>query len=414
MTEKKKLDLRRHIPQPAQPAAATLSPTLEDTLAPVLFQPGQVLDPKYMTPFERQQLESIGWGKGMPVPGNAAEVIAAARREAVASSTVLPVPADTPPLQVPKPVDISTLPAAKQKELREALEKAAAFQQQFTAEQIAAGGLPPGVASAIKVADTASRGQPGFAVVDDRPPPDQSAQASAEPSPRPRQAGWPRSDPPGQPKPSGWRKPELQKPPEPEPSMPGPPPIGELSSTGAAGITNCPHCGWELTRHDPTEPDDEDKRAYLMAALAGPGHRFEREGAMLGGFVKVGYRELTGNEADAALTQIADDIRKSRIVGDGEWLQRLMDYRMAQCIGFIDIKNVGRVYEGVDLEDIDSDDDSPTPLPALLGHLLTNVLHSESVRRAVGQGFMRFQRMCEKLSANADEESFWQGIDPQL
>ena len=148
----------------------------------------------------------------------------------------------------------------------------------------------------------------------------------------------------------------------------------------------------------------------LMAALGGPGHRFTRENVLLGGTVKVGYRELTGAEADAALTQIADDVRKNRVVGDGEWWQRLMDYRMTQALDYIDIQGVGRVHEGVDLDDIESDDDSVTVYPALVGHLLGVVLHSESLRRSVGQGYMRFQRMCEKLEANADDPSFWEGI----
>jgi len=147
-----------------------------------------------------------------------------------------------------------------------------------------------------------------------------------------------------------------------------------------------------------------------MAALAGPGHRFARETSLLGGTVKVGYRELTGGEADAALTQIAEDVRRNRVVGDGEWWQRLMDYRMTQAIEYIDINGVGRVYEGVELDEIESDDGNLTAFPALVGHLLTNVLHSESLRRAVGQGYMRFQRLCEKLEANADSESFWNGI----
>jgi hypothetical protein len=71
---------------------------------------------------------------------------------------------------------------------------------------------------------------------------------------------------------------------------------------------------------------------------------------------------------------------------------------------------VGRVFEGVDLDDVESDDGNPTVYPALLSYLLTNVLYSESIRRAVGQGFMRFQRLCEKLEANADTASFWDGI----
>jgi hypothetical protein len=382
----KKLDLRKKPPAPPPPPPAPPKAIpLQDMLGPSMFQPGQVLDPRYMTDFERKQLASIGWNEGTPVPGNAAELIAAARQEAAAEG-LLPVPADTPPLSMPATVDISRLPSAKQQELREALRQAGTFQEQFRAQEAAAASTPvPGVADAMRVAHDVSRSHPpnlGVSVVDDRP------RAAPKPAPEP---------PP---------QPAVE--PDPAPSVE--PPIGDLSDTGAIGITHCPHCSWDLKRPDPSTPTDDDKRVYLMAALAGPGHRFTRDVAMLGGTVKVGYRELTGHEADAALTQIADDIRKARIVGDGEWWQRLMDYRMTQSIGYIEFQGVGRVHDGVDLDEIESDDGNPTPYPALVSHLLSTVLHSESLRRAIGQGFMRFQRLCEKLEANADEPSFWEGI----
>jgi hypothetical protein len=391
-----------------------------------MLQPGQVLDPRYMTAFERKQLESLGWEQGRPVPGNAAELIRAAQQEALAEG-VLPVPPDTPPLQAPEPVDINRLPVAKQRELYDALAQAGRFQQEYGEQMAATANLRPSVREALRVASEAGQQGPGVSVVDDRPPPP-PPRAAAAPPPRPRTTGWPRPAPPEPAQP-----PPPPPPPEPDPNpppawpraapqpfvppaRPAPadqapnPPIGELSDTGAVGITNCPHCSWDLKRPDPTEPTDDDKRHYLMAALGGPGHRFAREAALLAGSIKVGYRELTGGEADAALTQIADDVRRGRVVGDGEWWQRLMDYRMTQAIEYIDVANVGRVHEGVELDEIESDDGNVTPFPALLSHLLTNVLHSESIRRAVGQGFMRFQRLCEKLEANANDESFWDGI----
>lgn len=382
----KKLDLRKKPPAPPPPPTPPPKATpLQDMLGPSMFQPGQVLDPRYMTDFERKQLASIGWAEGTPVPGNAADLIEAAQKEAIAEG-YLPVPADTPPLAMPATVDISRLPAAKQQELREALRQAGSYQEQFRAQESAAASTPvPGVADAMRVAHDVSRNNPpnlGVSVVDDRPR--TASKPAPEPSPQPAV--------------------EPDVPPSVEP------PIGDLSDTGAIGITHCPHCSWDLKRPDPSTPTDDDKRVYLMAALAGPGHRFIREAVMLGGTVKVGYRELTGHEADAALTQIADDIRKVRIVGDGEWWQRLMDYRMTQSIGYIEFQGVGRVHDGVDLDEIESDDGNPTPYPALVSHLLSTVLHSESLRRAIGQGFMRFQRMCEKLEANADEPSFWEGI----
>jgi hypothetical protein len=397
MAVKKKLDLRKPAPQPAAPATPAQP---QRTLKPGMYKPGQVLDPRYMTEFEKKQLAALNWEEGAPVPGNAAELIAALQAEATAED-ILPVAPDTPPLEMPKPVDISKLPAAKQEELRDALEQAGRFQEQLRANQASTVGLPASVAAAKRVADQAIQNDPqsrGFSVVDDRP--------ARQPQPH---GPAPTVIPPG-PKPMGWQRAQPSEPPLAVMEPMNDPPMGELSDTGAAGMTHCPHCSWELKRPDPSTPSDDDKRTYLMAALAGPGHRFTREVEMLGGSIKVGYRELTGGEADAALTQVADDVRKNRVVGDGEWWQKLMDYRMTQAIGYIDIQGVGRVFEGVDLDEIESDDGNVTPFPALVSHLLTNVLHSESIRRAVGQGFMRFQRMCEKLESNVSEPSFWEGI----
>ena len=62
MADKKKLDLRKPVTgtaasRPSRPRPAPL----QDMLGPGTFQPGQVLDPRYMTPWERKQLASIGW-----------------------------------------------------------------------------------------------------------------------------------------------------------------------------------------------------------------------------------------------------------------------------------------------------------------------------------------------------------------
>jgi hypothetical protein len=385
-----------------------------EMLGPGMIKPGQLLDPRYMTPREKQQLAALGWDEGTPVPGNAAELIKAVQDEATAAG-VLPVPADTPPLKVPEPVDISQLPLAKQRELRAALVQAGQLQKRLMEQGADMASANPAIAEAMRVANEVTRSnqaEPGVTVVDDRPPP-RPAQAAAA---RPKPTGWARpAEPepePAPPDPPGWHQAGTRPAPGQHQLAPDPP-VGDLSDTGAVGITHCPHCRWDLKRPDPTEPTDDDKRVYLMASLAGPGHRFARETTLLAGRIKVSYRELTGAEADAALTQIADDVRAGRVVGDGEWWQKLMDYRMTQAIDYIEIQSVGRVHEGVDLDEIESDDGHLTPYPALVTHVLANVLHSESIRRAVGQGFMRFQRLCEKLEANADSESFWEGIGSQ-
>jgi hypothetical protein len=187
-----------------------------------------------------------------------------------------------------------------------------------------------------------------------------------------------------------------------------------MTATGLAGMTHCPHCHWDLKRPDETQPDLSDKRAFLASALAWPPRRFAREMSLLDGNVKVGFRSLTSREADAALAQVALDFRAGDVVGDGEWFQRLMDYRMTQSIDYIEMSGVGRVYEGQELDDIQYDTDGKprgwTALPDLRAYLLAEVLTGESIRRVIGQSFMRFQRLNDKLEANASNQDFWEGI----
>jgi hypothetical protein len=91
-----------------------------------------------------------------------------------------------------------------------------------------------------------------------------------------------------------------------------------------------------------------------------------------------------------------------------------MDYRLAQAVDYVDVEGVGRVYEGQELDDILVDTEGKprgwTAFPALREHLVTEVLTGESFRRVAGQEFMQFQRLNDKLEANAGNQGFWTGI----
>lgn len=390
---RKPLDLRRQKP-PTPPPPARPNPG-PGPLEPGMLDPGTVIDPRYITADERQQLEAIGWQPGERIPGNAPDIIRAAQQEATVGGP-LPLDPTRPPLTIPEPIDISRLPRQKQEEIRRSLEWAAQQIEEQRAFQEETAGLPSGVAEAVRVAEQTTRPAGGVTVVDDRP------------SPPPPHGPAPRAaQPPGQ-----------SPPPPPPPPQPGPrratPPPGDLTPTGAAGLTHCPHCSWDLKRPDLTEPDLTDKRAFLAAALAWPPRRFTREYPLLDGQARLGLRSLTSHEADTALVQVGIDYRTGTVVGDGEWWQRLMDYRMAQAIDYLDIDRVGRVYEGQELADILYDTEGKprgwTAYPGLRDHILTEVLPGESLHRVVGQTFMAFQRLADKLEANAGNRDFWTGI----
>jgi hypothetical protein len=402
---RKPLDLRRkRTPEPPPPARPSLSPGMTGGLEPGAFEPGALIDPRYLTPDERRQFEAIGWAKGEPIPGNAAEIIRAIQDEATAGDP-LPIDPTAPPITMPTPIDISRLSPRKQEEIRQALEQAARQTSELLARREAEANMPPGVAEAMRVAQQASHHGRGLTVADDR----------ESPPPRARQAVSPRqSPPPAPPPPAPPPPPPPPPPPNPEPRRPASPPGGSLSPTGAAGITHCPHCSWDLKRPDPVEPSLADKRTFLAAILAWPPRRFTREYTLFGDQLRLGLRSLTSREADAALVQIGIDYRMGTVVGDGEWWQRLMDYRLAQAVDYVDVEGVGRVYEGQELDDILVDTEGKprgwTAFPALREHLVTEVLTGESFRRVAGQEFMQFQRLNDKLEANAGNQGFWTGI----
>jgi len=382
------------------------------------MQPGRVVRAKSRTPFELEQLAKLGIKEGDIVPGNLPSMIQQLQSEAIADAdddSHLPVAPDTPPILSAEsaeaddlselaPVDIRRLTPDKQKELRQFVNLA---KQQDAAIRgakfVEAAGT--GVNEAIQAGLDMELQE--IVVVEDEeeePPPQPVRRAQAKPRAVPEVAEV--REPVQQQ--VAAAKAHAQVAVEEDVAV-----LKEAEdAANRTGIKNplCPHCGWDSTRPDETEPTVDEKRDFLQTVLGGV--RFFKTFTLLGGAVKVTFRTLMSTESDMALQQIAFDARQGRIATQAEWLQKVTDYRMAMALDSISLRGTGLqklppIAEN-EFDEIDPSKETKAPqqAKAMYEHYLT----SESIRRTVGACFHRFQRLCEKLEARMEDPDFWQGI----
>jgi hypothetical protein len=184
---------------------------------------------------------------------------------------------------------------------------------------------------------------------------------------------------------------------------------------GHLGITNCPHCNWDLSLTDGIEITDQDKYAYLAATLGG--QPYKREVQLFGGMAKIIFKSLTVEESDLAAAQLNQDAFKGEIEYSmnipGPALNRMYQYRM-----IMSLQHVTRPTNVVDcshnIHEVEYDkEEAQTPLKAYQDWMHEKVLTSESFRNAVLQQYILFQRVVDKMEAHTDQPDFWKGIGPQ-
>jgi hypothetical protein len=198
--------------------------------------------------------------------------------------------------------------------------------------------------------------------------------------------------------------------PKPEPSIPLPPQL-QASTSPIPQLSDCPHCGWDLTRKEGVEATDEDKVAFVQAVLAR--ERFTKSYRLLGGRVLVAFRSLTTQEGDLALTQSAYDAETPAVRDVPQLVRVLTDYRM--CL------SLARIEAGLDRQDlpewlepnaVDYDPITPraTVLKQVVPYVFDKVLRSEPLRIACAQTFYDFQRLVELLERRAADPNFWPAV----
>jgi hypothetical protein len=378
------------------PVAAPAAPAVPAGFTGNLPLPqGQISADKLM-PHEREQLMKIGWQPGTPIPGNLSEIVQHIVADAKNTTGLLPVSPDTKPLEV-MVQDIATMTPEQQKRIQQIMVETteAATRGPLVANASAS------VLQAAQFAESMGRGQPA---------------PVAQPQPVGLTPGAIRQGPPrGQPVPqvdliahaqqqANAMRAQATSEPEPEPET-APADAEEPKNTG-----KCQHCGWDLSVPDERNPTDEDKYAYLVMLLSGRSDvRFNKAYSRFGGNLVAQFRSLSTDESELAMHQARADLMADQIQLQGEYFNRLQEYRMALSLEHIEVAGRGLTkVPAISLTQRDDDDN--TLLVDLLAWLRAHALSSEHLWLTVQEDFFDFQKLCLKLQGLKDDSAFWTGI----
>lgn len=357
MEERVKISLKKPEPLKTPPAAAAV-PNAAGITGTLPLPDRAFIMPTSMTPAERKMWEAQGYRPGDPLPVPT-EDLAPHLRQAVADVSreartggVPPAPLDTPPLVVPPPVDIATLPAEHQAQIQEALELG---RQQMKNLQTPIGPPLPGVDPSINAAITGS----SVRVIDDRP----------------------------------------KAPPKEEPL-----PLGDKLETLADEAEYCPHCGWPQHVKEQIEITDEDKRLFLLSQH---GPLFQKEFELHGGYSVYRIRELTPSEVDMCHQQAHREVLRNEI-GLADYKERVQRLRiclqLARCA--FNGEAVTALPESIDDWDVEPSE-GDTKLRPICEYVYKNVLRNESMHRTVAYLVNKFNSLKARLEARVDDPDFY-------
>jgi hypothetical protein len=338
---------------------------------------------------EKEALKQAGWKEGEPVPNLSQTQMAQGiqsriekfrtQQDDVGNQT--PVPIDTPPVEMPTPVDIGELPPDQQQELRAAMLQAKAFDAQFKQdEQAERVSTIPGMAEAYQVASS-----PATVQITDTP-------AAANPTTTPTPGGF---DPSVEAR-------EVEAAAAAAPKKP----TGETGSRLDMTPVHCPQCNHIVT--DPViEFDNIDKLVYVQHIEGAV--RFEKEYSLFGGRVIVRYRNLTTVESNLIMDQLDRDVADNKVVSVG-YMRRMEDYRLAA--GIAQIRLTGqRQYTLPPVLEVKHKEVEFSSLPEIHHWLATEIMTTEHLRRAIGMSWQRFQKVIELLDSRSEDPDFWPPIE---
>jgi hypothetical protein len=367
--------------QPQQVPAGAMPVGGENSLPIPLGAPVAV-DADSLTEREKKDLESVGWQPGDPIPNNLAELLAELSNSATDVEN-LPPPADmkTPALEVPKEVDIASLPQDKLQQVKQALEDAKNWdQQRKEQERLTPAESDPSVAEALRFSQ-----QEGGTQVEIK-------------NDLPQQTPKPTAD-----------KIKTQKPydqnqkTEPQPETP----------QTSAETKACPNCGWDVHNDGVEEVSETDKGAFLAALLGGK--PFTKIFELFGGGVQITVRELMPQEVDAIYMRasveledegpMSDPIERrivfNEIVNRYRLILQIVDIRTSESI-----KTLPQSLEEWTPE-AQSDKERSSMLPEIAKQVHKEVIPTESLVRVVANCVVRFNKIANRLEVNASNENFY-------
>ena len=370
-----KIDLRK------KPAPAPF-PTAPAAAAAILPGPNRMplpqghMIPATLTPAERAKMAELGVKEGTVIPGNFAEIVAAAEQDAVRENAAALPPAslDTPPLQLPPTVAVSSLPTAKQAEIARGLQEAAEAHRQQTT--LAASALDPSVKAAVAAGIAAGAQTPSdMPVIDDR-----NAEFYGDT---------------GEPKPVPASR--MQQPVE-----------HAHTETDDLRPQFCSHCGWDQAVTDPIVVTEDDKRSFLAAVLGGV--HWRKAFTLMAGRMAVVVRNLSTEEIDLCYRQAYLEVERGVLKSSKEFAELVNRYRMVLQLVSLNAATGMTWTLPERLTDWDVDcENGNTKLFEITKYVQTNVLPNETIHRLVAGKVADFNRMETKLEANVENADFWNG-----
>jgi len=356
-----------------------------------------------LTPKERQDLETIGWEPGMPIPNNLADWIEKAKKEAT-EAQFMPPPTDPslPPVQVPKVVDIQDLPEAKRQELEQVLRQT---QMQAEAQAREAASMPTqagrGVAEAIRATEGGAR---QLELDDDVSPqqqiPDLSrplrskvqAEQAKEAVKQQAQAGRAQASP--------------QQQPQTQPQAPAQPKPQQAAET-APQLHVCPNCAWDLAAKDLVEISEADKQNFLAATLGNK--PFQKLFELMNGQLQVTLRSLRHDEVDACYRQCYEDRKNQQIANSADFMEQLNRYRL--CLQLVELRSGEDLVQFPEtLAEWGSTGDYRA-MPMIFEQVFNEALSSETLMRLATKCMHKFNRILARLEANCDNPDFWEAAE---
>lgn len=401
------LDLRSNpTPPPAEAPAASAMPLQPGAYHAKMPTPGEFYDLGRMGPRELEALGKLDWPADLPVPDNLREIAQAVVEVNTSYQDRISQLAGSGHVAAPgRAVDFDSLTPEHRRQIVDSVRKFHEDRKAAAAQPAYSAGLSPSVAQAMRDIDSQVR-------VNVPPPVTPNPPLTSSPSTYPL-TSTPTVVPPMQPftlPPASPAAVPLTSGPVYTPPMqpftlpPAPAPAPEAAPEAAASTGFCPHCGWDQSRPDDIEPTEDDKLAYLASVLA-PHRRFTRVAEFAGG-IRVVFRSMTSDEAEACRRQLAQDLQFGRHADEFSGLTALYDYRFVLALESIDMG--GRpAWQAMPLSEIQHDPGNATPLPALVAYVLANVLTADGLRRSIQREHNRFVKLCDRLADNLDKPDFF-------
>jgi hypothetical protein len=268
-----------------------------------------LLDPKHFTAAERGQLQKIGWTEDQPVPSTLGKIIQDVQSEAAkdiaAGQTRYAVDPSTPPVQF-KPVPLEQLTPEQQAKIRRLMSEAVAQAAADTAAEQMAMNAPPALSEAAQTIQQAKTYDLDPLPID-RPAPANSVE--------------PLFDAP-------LNRPIIEQvaPPAAAAPLEDLEPSAGTPAAGQTVLSHCPHCNWDLMAVDIPEPDEPDRAAFAEAVAGAT--VFTKDYAIMGGRVKMWFRELTTPEIDMIFRQVFHEREDKRLTTELDVWERINRLRL--------------------------------------------------------------------------------------